>query len=66
MRQLKHVDHEGLPEAELVRLARLGDGEAFRVIMQRGNQRLFRVARGVVRDDAEAEYVRAHVEFPNG
>lgn len=65
MRPLKHIDHDRLPEAELVRLAQAGDGDAFRVIMQRGNQRLFRVARGVVRDDAEAEdvlqeaYVRA-------
>ena len=65
MRKLRQVDHAGLDEAELVRLAQAGDGEAFRAIMQRGNQRLFRVARGVVRDDAEAEdvlqeaYVRA-------
>lgn len=52
-------------ETELVRHARAGEREAFRVIMQRGNQRLFRIARGLVRDDAEAEdivqetYVRA-------
>ncbi|WP_339913833.1 RNA polymerase sigma factor [uncultured Brevundimonas sp.] len=65
MRKLKRGDHATLDETELVRLARAGDGDAFRVIMQRGNQRLFRVARGVVRDDAEAEdvlqeaYVRA-------
>ncbi|HYC68679.1 RNA polymerase sigma factor [Brevundimonas sp.] len=65
MRELRQADHAGLDDAELVRLAQAGDGEAFRVIMQRGNQRLFRVARGVVRDDAEAEdvlqeaYVRA-------
>ena len=57
MRPLRRVDHEGLDEAELVRLAQTGDGEAFRAIMQRGNQRLFRVARGVVRDDVEAEDV---------
>lgn len=57
MRKLKQVDHDGLDEAELVRLAQAGDGEAFRAIMQRGNQRLFRVARGVVRDDSEAEDV---------
>ncbi|HYD26096.1 RNA polymerase sigma factor [Brevundimonas sp.] len=65
MRKPRHADHEALDEAGLVRLAQAGDGEAFRVIMQRGNQRLFRVARGVVRDDGEAEdvlqeaYVRA-------
>ncbi len=54
---LKRVDPETLDEAALVDLARAGDGDAFRVIMRRGNQRLFRIARGVVRDDAEAEDV---------
>src|SRR5688572_16988192 len=52
-------------DAALTRLAQGGDGDAFRAIMQRGNQRLFRVARAIVSDDAEAEdvlqeaYVRA-------
>jgi RNA polymerase sigma-70 factor (ECF subfamily) len=65
MLQRVQVTRETLDEAELVRLAQAGDGDAFRVIMQRGNQRLFRIARGIVRDDAEAEdvlqeaYVRA-------
>ena len=65
MRTLERIVHDGLGEAELVRRAQAGEGDAFRVIMQRGNQRLFRVARGVVRDDGEAEdvlqeaYVRA-------
>lgn len=44
-------------EGELLRRARAGDHEAFRTIMARGNQRLFRVARSVVRDDTEAEDV---------
>lgn len=58
-------DYANLEEAELVLRARAGEREAFRTIMQRGNQRLFRIARGVTRDDAEAEdvvqesYVRA-------
>lgn len=65
MTLLDRVDHSMLGEGELVRLARAGDPGAFRAIMQRGNQRLFRVARSVVRDDYEAEdvvqeaYVRA-------
>ena len=65
MRKSSLVDHGALDEGALVRLAQAGDREAFRVIMQRGNQRLFRTARAVVRDDAEAEdvlqeaYVRA-------
>lgn len=44
-----------LDEAALVGFARQGQRDAFRVIMQRSNQRLFRVARGIVHDDAEAE-----------
>src|SRR3546814_18401287 len=46
-----------LPDAELVALARRGQRGAFRELMQRCNQRLFRVARAVVRDDAQAEDV---------
>lgn len=49
----------------LVDLARQGGENAIRVLIQRNNQRLFRVARSVLRNDAEAEdvvqetYVRA-------
>lgn len=59
------VDYAALPEAELVALAKAGRREAFAAIMRHGNQRLFRVARAVVRDESEAEdvlqeaYVRA-------
>lgn len=54
-----------MQEGELVGHARAGEREAFHALMQRGNQRLFRIARGFVRDDSEAEdivqetYVRA-------
>jgi RNA polymerase sigma-70 factor (ECF subfamily) len=56
---------EALTDAELVALARQGAAAAFREIMRRNNRRLFRAARGVLRDDLEAEdvvqetYVRA-------
>lgn len=59
------VDYGASPMAELVALARAGHHEAFRHIMQRCNQRLFRVARAVLNDDQEAEdalqdaYIRA-------
>jgi RNA polymerase sigma-70 factor (ECF subfamily) len=52
-------------DAELVRRALARDGSAFRAIMKMHNQRLYRLARGVVRNDSEAEdivqegYVRA-------
>ena len=58
-------DHAALGDAALVELARGRDEEAVRVLVRRHNRRLFRVARGVLRDDAEAEdvvqatYVRA-------
>jgi RNA polymerase sigma-70 factor (ECF subfamily) len=45
----------GLDDAELVRRAVAGEGGAFRAIMQRYNQRLYRIARSILRNDAEAE-----------
>jgi RNA polymerase sigma-70 factor (ECF subfamily) len=39
----------------LVELARGGDDDAVRVLVRRHNQRLFRVARAILRSDAEAE-----------
>jgi RNA polymerase sigma-70 factor (ECF subfamily) len=56
---------EDEPDAQLVERARHRDEPAIRTIIQRHNQRLFRVARAVTRDDGEAEdvvqaaYVRA-------
>jgi RNA polymerase sigma-70 factor (ECF subfamily) len=47
--------YDGLKEAELVRLAQNGDRDAFRLITQRCNQRLYRTARAIVRNDFEAE-----------
>ncbi len=52
-------------DAELVRRARERDPGAIRAIMQANNRRLFRMARGILKDDSEAEdvvqeaYVRA-------
>ncbi|HEY8005029.1 MAG TPA: RNA polymerase sigma factor [Phenylobacterium sp.] len=57
MAALHAFDYAGLPETDLVAKARAGDREAFRAIMTRCNQRLFRIARAVVRDEAEAEDV---------
>lgn len=51
------IDYAELAEGALTALARNGDRDAFRAIMRRGNQRLFRVARAFVQDDAEAEDV---------
>jgi RNA polymerase sigma-70 factor (ECF subfamily) len=46
-----------LVDAELVRLAQDGSASALRLIVRRHNQRLYRVARAIVRDDTEAEDV---------
>ncbi len=59
------TDYAALHDEALAALAQSGDRDAFREIMKRCNQRLFRAARAVVGDDAEAEdvvqeaYVRA-------
>jgi RNA polymerase sigma factor (sigma-70 family) len=66
---LKPADYDVLPEPELVRRAKLGERDAFRCLVQRCNQNLFRVARAIVGDDGEAEdvlqesYVRAFTKF---
>src|SRR5215217_6352264 len=66
----KRRDYSHPTDTELVALVRGGDGSAFREIMRRYNQRLYRVARGIVRDEAEAEdvlqeaYVRAFAALP--
>jgi RNA polymerase sigma-70 factor (ECF subfamily) len=57
MRAAHALDYLDMPETKLVDRARAGDREAFRAIMTRCNQRLFRIARAVVRDEAEAEDV---------
>lgn len=44
-----------LTDAELVAACLSGDERAFASIMRRNNQRLFRVARSILGDDAEAE-----------
>ncbi len=44
-------------DVELAQRALSGDGQAFLSIMQAHNQRLYRIARGVVRNDSEAEDV---------
>jgi RNA polymerase sigma-70 factor, ECF subfamily len=44
-------------DAELVRRALARDDTAFRTIMERNNRRLYRIARGILRNDTEAEDV---------
>ena len=49
------INADALDDAELVASAKQGNALAFRAIMQRHNRRLYRVARGVLRDESEAE-----------
>jgi RNA polymerase sigma-70 factor (ECF subfamily) len=44
-------------DAELVRRALARDEAAVRAIMQANNRKLYRLARGILRNDAEAEDV---------
>ena len=49
------TDVGALADSVLVERARLGDPAAFELIMRRYNQRLYRLARGILRNGAEAE-----------
>ncbi len=51
------VPAQALDESALLALARQRDEMAIRELIRRNNQRLFRAARAVLRDDAEAEDV---------
>ncbi len=52
---LPHVGHAETPDAELARRVAAGDHTAFEALMRRYNRALFRTARAILRDDAEAE-----------
>jgi RNA polymerase sigma-70 factor (ECF subfamily) len=63
-----HLD-EPLADEEVVRRIRAGESTLFEILVRRYNPRLFRVARAILRDDAEAEdvmqqaYVNAFVHL---
>jgi RNA polymerase sigma-70 factor (ECF subfamily) len=44
-----------LPDTEIARRIALGDRDAFELLMRRCNQTLYRTARSILKDDAEAE-----------
>jgi RNA polymerase sigma-70 factor (ECF subfamily) len=47
--------HEGMPDIEIARRIAAGDEDALHLMMRRHNQTLFRTARSILKDDAEAE-----------
>src|ERR1700704_3414325 len=55
--QASQIIPSGTGDAELVRRARSRDEAAIRQIMQANNRRLYRIARGILRNDSEAEDV---------
>ncbi len=61
--------HESLSDEDVVRRVRAGEGALFEILMRRYNQRLFRIARAILKDPAEAEdvmqqaYVNAYVHL---
>lgn len=63
---LEKAGAERWTDEEVVDRVRAGDTALYEIIMRRYNQRLYRVARAIVRDDGEAEdvmqaaYVRAY------
>src|ERR1700742_4225646 len=63
--QASPIAPAGATDVELVRRARARDEAAVRAIIQANNRRLYRLARGILRNDSEAEdvvqetYVRA-------
>ncbi len=46
---------QGLADTALAQRVSAGDHDAFRMLMRRYNQTLYRTARGILKDDAEAE-----------
>ena len=47
--------HEGLHDAEIAHRVAAGDQQAFCLLMRRHNQTMYRTARSILKDDAEAE-----------
>lgn len=54
---LKPEAWDGVSDEEIVRKVRAGEVDLFEVLMRRYNQRVYRVARAALADDAEAEDV---------
>jgi RNA polymerase sigma-70 factor (ECF subfamily) len=48
---------QALPDEEVVERVRAGESALFEILMRRHNQRIYRVARSILKDDAEAEDV---------
>src|SRR3954451_10783581 len=54
---LEALNSDQLTDEEVVQRVKAGQTPLYEIIMRRYNQRLYRVARAILRDDAEAEDV---------
>lgn len=54
---LEKLDSEGWTDEEVVQRVRAGAVALYEILMRRHNQRLYRVARAILREDSEAEDV---------
>jgi RNA polymerase sigma-70 factor, ECF subfamily len=67
--QMEAFGIEALSDEEIVERVRLGESALFEILMRRYNQRLYRVTRGILRNDGEAEdviqqaYVQAYLHL---
>jgi len=63
---LERAKIEGWTDEEVVERVKTGETALYEILMRRYNQRLYRIARGILKDEAEAEdviqdaYVRAY------
>src|SRR6266571_332938 len=66
MQGLDRATWDAMPDDEVVERVRAGESALYEILIRRYNQRLYRVARSILRNDAEAEdvmqeaYVRAY------
>lgn len=54
---LERASSESWSDQEVIARVKAGDTALYEIIMRRYNQRLYRVTRAILRDDAEAEDV---------
>jgi RNA polymerase sigma-70 factor, ECF subfamily len=65
-RDVINLELQAWPDEEIVERVLAGDKALFEILMRRHNQRVYRIIRGILRDDGEAEdvmqdaYVRAY------
>lgn len=66
---LERASAEGWTDEEVAQRVRAGETALYEILVRRYNQRLYRVARAIIRNDGEAEdvmqdaYVRAYVHL---